>query len=261
MIVKYQSQRKEAGASGRTINMEVGLLRRILKRNRQWIRLAEDVKMLNEDPKPARVLSPEEKAKLLEFAASKPEWEVAHCAAVLALNTTMRGCELKGLRWKDVDFFEKALTIQRQSTKTDAGARVIPLNRSAVLALAQLKDRAEKLDSAEPDQYVFPACEGGRIDPTKPMKGWRNAWRSLTRTAGLAGLRFHDLRHQAITELCELGLSDMTIMGIAGHVSREMLEHYSHIRLQAKRQALESLERTIPAGQNGTELTGARMPN
>src|SRR5262249_17525059 len=160
---KYQSDRKDGGASGRTVNMEVGLLRRILKRNRQWVRLAEDVKMLNEDPKPARVLSHEEKARLLEVASSKPDWEVAYWAALLALNTTMRSCELKGLRWKDIDLFGKTLTIQRQSTKTDAGARVIPLNRSAVWALAKLRDRAEKLGSVESDRYVFPACEGGRI--------------------------------------------------------------------------------------------------
>ena len=46
-----------------------------------------------------------------------------------------------------------------------------------------------------------------------------------------------------------VGLSrqtDMTIMGIAGHVSKEMLEHYSHIRLQAKRQAAETLEMALP---------------
>jgi integrase len=89
---------------------------------------------------------------------------------------------------------------------------------------------------------VFPACENGLIDPTKPMRGWRSAWRSLAKAAGLKGLRFHDLRHQAITELCELGLSDQTITGIAGHVSREMLNHHSHIRMNAKREALELLD-------------------
>lgn len=67
--------------------------------------------------------------------------------------------------------------------------------------------------------------------------------------AGLKGLRFHDLRHQAITELCEMGLSDMTIMGIAGHVSRDMLEHYSHIRLEAKRKALDGLDTPIAADE------------
>lgn len=198
--------------------------------------------MLPEKPKSARVLTPEEKDLLLKLSASRPDWQVARCAAVLALNTTMRGCELKGLRWKDVDLFEKSLAIQRQSTKTDAGARVIPLNRGAVLALAELRDRCEKLGSAEPNHFVFPACENGLIDPTKPMRSWRSAWRTLTKAAGLKGLRFHDLRHQAITELCELGLSDQTIMGIAGHVSREMLNHYSHIRMNAKREALELLD-------------------
>ena len=64
--------------------------------------------------------------------------------------------------------------------------------------------------------------------------------------AGLRGLRFHGLRHHCITELAELGLSDQTIMSIAGHVSREMLDHYSHIRLAAKRRALEALETPVP---------------
>ena len=54
-------------------------------------------------------------------------------------------------------------------------------------------------------------------------------------------LRFHDLRHHAITELAESQASDATIMAIAGHVSRQMLEHYSHVRLDLKRKALEAL--------------------
>ena len=56
-----------------------------------------------------------------------------------------------------------------------------------------------------------------------------------------AGLRFHDLRHHAITELAESQASDQTIMAIAGHVSVRMLAHYSHVRLEAKRNALEAL--------------------
>jgi len=47
----------------------------------------------------------------------------------LALNTTMRACEVKGLQWRDVDFLERTIAV-RQS-KTDAGGRVIPLNDDA----------------------------------------------------------------------------------------------------------------------------------
>jgi len=56
-----------------------------------------------------------------------------------------------------------------------------------------------------------------------------------------AGLRFHDLRHTCITKLAEGQASEQTIMAIAGHVSRKMLEHYSHIRMEAKRAALDAI--------------------
>ena len=118
--------------------------------------------------------------------------------------------------------------------------------------------------------YVFPACENEHIDPTKPQKSWRSAWKSLAKetakragneAAKLAeevesdvdearrrasepvqGFRFHDLRHQAITELAEAGASDATLMALAGHMSRRMLEHYSHVRMAAKRTAVELLQ-------------------
>jgi len=52
---------------------------------------------------------------------------------------------------------------------------------------------------------------------------------------------FHDLRHHAITELSEGQASDQTIMSIAGHISPRMLRLYSHVRMQAKRTALDAL--------------------
>jgi integrase len=154
----------------------------------------------------------------------------------------LTGHSISGLRWKDINLNEKILSVRRQSTKTNAGARVIPLNKDALAILNELQERAINLNCSGQDDYIFPACENGRIDPSQPMKGWRTAWRSLTRKAGLQGLRFHDLRHQAVTELAEKGHSDQTIMSIAGHVSQAMLNHYSHIRIVAKRRALESLE-------------------
>ena len=66
----------------------------------------------------------------------------------------------------------------------------------------------------------------------------------------MAGLRFHDLRHHAITELAESQTSDQTIMAIAGHVSPRMLAHYSHVRVEAKRKALDALVVKTPEGDN-----------
>jgi integrase len=53
----------------------------------------------------------------------------------------------------------------------------------------------------------------------------------------------HDTRDTFVTELAESGAGDQTIMDIAGDVSRQMLRHYSHIRMQAKREALEAVWR------------------
>ncbi len=64
-------------------------------------------------------------------------------------------------------------------------------------------------------------------------------------------LRFHDLKHHAITELAESQASDQTIMAIAGHVSPKMLAHYSHVRLEAKRRALDALATRPGVGDSG----------
>ena len=71
---------------------------------------------------------------------------------------------------------------------------------------------------------------------------WDTAWRALRDAAGLHGLRFHDLRHPVIMELAEIGVADHVLESISGHLSRRMLEHYSHIRIDAKRQALDALD-------------------
>ncbi|MBA2301642.1 MAG: tyrosine-type recombinase/integrase, partial [Acidobacteria bacterium] len=80
--------------------------------------------------------------------------------------------------------------------------------------------------------------------------------------AGLHGLRFHDLRHTIITELAEMGVADHVLESISGHLSRRMLEHYSHIRIDAKRQALDALDaaRRSEAGNgNGDAANAAEM--
>ena len=77
-------------------------------------------------------------------------------------------------------------------------------------------------------------------DPTRPVTTLKTAWDTVRRNSKVTG-RWHDHRHTLITDLAESGAGEQTIMDIAGHVSRNMLKHYSHIRMEAKRDALESL--------------------
>ena len=66
------------------------------------------------------------------------------------------------------------------------------------------------------------------------------------------GLRFHDLRHTVVTRLLEAGEPDHVVESITGHLSRRMLEHYSHIRLKAKKTALDRLDES---GRTGARKT------
>ena len=91
---------------------------------------------------------------------------------------------------------------------------MIPLNTSALNAVARMFERADMLDHTEPEHYLWPACQWGRFDPTKPMLKWDTAWRALRDAAGLQGLRFHDLRHTVITELAEMGVADHVLESI-----------------------------------------------
>ena len=69
----YQNHRKAEGISNRTINMDVGVLRQMLKRAKRWKFLNDDVKPLPENTgAPKDVLTAEQKALLFQTAGSKP---------------------------------------------------------------------------------------------------------------------------------------------------------------------------------------------
>ena|SRR5215472_5499709 len=101
--------------------------------------------------------------------------------------------------------------------------------------------RAEMLGFTDPDHYVWYATRWRRLDPTHPVKKMGYCVAQSERQSGTAKLRFHDLRHTIITELAEAGVPDHVMESIGGHLSRRMLEH-SHVRIEAKREALDALD-------------------
>jgi integrase len=105
-----------------------------------------------------------------------------------------------------------------------------------------------KFDGTRPEWYVFPFGKPRPSDPTRPITTFKTAWSNVRKNAKVTG-RWHDNRHTLITDLAESG-GDQTIMDIAGHVSKRMLRHYSHIRMEAKRTALESI---VKKQSNGSE--------
>jgi integrase len=200
-LLAFREWRVKSRVGPAIINMEMGVIRRLLKKAKRWEFVGADVRPLKEPRSIGKALDHSEKVRLLSTAKTRPEWQNARLAAILAFNTTMRGCEIKNLRWRDADLLARIITVRK--SKSDAGQRTIPINDIAFSTLRELRERAQLLGSVEPEHFVFPACEHGHIDPTKRMKSWRSAWRTMTKAAAISGFRFHDVRHHAITELAE----------------------------------------------------------
>jgi integrase len=73
------------------------------------------------------------------------------------------------------------------------------------------------------------------------VTSFKSAWKRVKDAAKVTA-RFHDGRHTFITDLAETGASDEVIRSTVGHVSTQMLRHYSHVRTEAKRAALAAME-------------------
>jgi len=85
---------------------------------------------------------------------------------------------------------------------------------------------------------------------TRPTTTIKSAWGALRTKSGVQ-CRIHDLRHTVATKLAEAGTRESTMLALLGHMSRAMLEHYSHVRLAAKRTAVEALttRATVPISE------------
>ena len=162
------------------------------------------------------------------------------------------------MTWAQIDFQKLILTVGKSKTEAGEG-RTIPLNGPSLSVLVEhSKWHTARFVTVKPEWYVFPGrvgkpAEGQKrpLDPTKPISSLKTAWRNVKAKAGVSG-RFHDTRHTLITELAESGAGDQTIMDIAGHVSRQMLGRYSHIRMEAKRVALEAVGTKVPSASETT---------
>ncbi len=251
-IKKYQRNRKKAGASNRTINIEISTLRMVLKANKLWSAIVDEVRLLPEREDVGRAPEHEEAARLLKacFESNQPS---LYPAVVVYCNTGVRSAELRCARWSQVNFAKREFQVGKAKTPNGDG-RVIPLNQPAMGAFTGWRAR---WPDAKPRDFVFPSeklffkgkgsaklgvMSSHELDRTKPLGSWKRAWITAKKRAGVE-CRLHDLRHYFLTNLAEGEVSDSTILALAGHLSRKMLERYSHIRAKAKREAIESMER------------------
>lgn len=253
-LKNYQSARSEE-VGERPINCELAILVSALKEANLWRGTLTCYKRLIEPQSEAgQALTIEQLCRLETAAASRDAWEVAFCAELIAANTGMRGGEIKKLRLGMIDLENRRVRITRAITKSDAGARLVALNRSATEAMCRLYRRAQMLGASAPDDYLLPAdlsrhtkstdpLKGLRgFDPTRPQASWDTAWRNLREAAGLHGLGFHSLRHTFVTMMAQRGVPLPVVRAMVGHMSDAVTRLYTHISEGDARKAVEQLD-------------------
>lgn len=150
---------------------------------------------------------------------------------IVAIETAMRKGEILQLRRRDVNLEGRVAFLPDTKNGT---ARTVPLTRRAALALR------EALESPVPRpsgcELVFFGEKGGAYN-------FEEAWERARENARIVGLRFHDLRHEAVSRLVEAGLGDQEVAAISGHKSMQMLRRYTHLRAE---DLVEKLDRLLP---------------
>jgi integrase len=242
-VLSYQESRLRESAAPKSINEEVRFLLKMLGSPAgDLIRSSLKEKKLLKLAVPKQIgkaFDPEESASL-ERKAKKSRSPHMYAAYMLARNGGLRDTEIKTLKWPQIDF--DARTVRAGRAKTKAGEnRVVPLNDEVYEALVKHRTwYVKKFGEIQDEWYVFPWGRPYPSDPTRHITSFKTAWKTVKKKAEVKG-RWHDNRHTLITELAEAGAGDETIMQIAGHIDRQMLTHYSHIRMRAKREALAAV--------------------
>jgi integrase len=139
---------------------------------------------------------------------------------LLALETAMRRSELINLCWEDIDLNSRILSIH----KTKNGIpRQIPLSDKAIKILRCLVD--DRVTNGEQSEN----SSGPVFNLSATAISHRFA--RLREKAGIRDLRIHDLRHESISRLFELGLNQMEVAAISGHQTVAMLQRYCHLSI------------------------------
>jgi integrase len=248
-ISDYQQGRLREKASPKTVNLEVGTLRAILRRNRLWAAIQPDVRMLTTRDDIGRAVTREEEESLLAACGQSRSRSLLP-AVTLALNTCMRYSEIRLLTWQQVDFTAREIKVGK--SKTDSGTgRVIPLNSRAA---AILDFWASNFPDRHSAHYVFPSERYGaagdafkacayQTDPTAPIGRWKEAWEAAKIRAKVQ-CRFHDLRHTGCTRMLESGVTFpqlAALMGWSPATTVRLAKRYGHIGQSALRHAVESI--------------------
>lgn len=162
----------------------------------------------------SRRLTASEEQRLLE-ACDEGKVDCFRTLVILAIETGMRRGEILGLKWTDISHNRRVISL---AMTKNGSCREVPLSQRAYNALTELK-QSEGIDQSIPFRMTISAFE--------------QTWKRVIKRTGIVDLKFHDLRHEAVSRLFELGLNIMEVSSISGHKELSMLKRYTHLNAES----------------------------
>jgi len=214
VFADYRNARLAKVKSG-TVHRELGLIRHALEvARREWgIDLPANPLDRVKRPKLAnardRRLGHGEYVRLMA-ALQRTRNPLVAPVVEFAIHTAMRRGEILALRWEQVNWQQRTAYIADSKTGVP---RTVPLLDGALAVLQRLR----------------PELARGPVFPMS-MEALKQAWERARDRAGLGDLHFHDLRHEGISRLCEMGLTLPEVALISGHKDPRMLFRYINLR-------------------------------
>lgn len=217
---EIDAKRVKSTRSGPTVNRYLATLSACLGYGVKplgWLERnpCERVSKSKENAGRVRFLDEAELPRLL--AACRPHPDL-YLAVVLSLTTGARQSEIMSLRWPQIDFTRRVITLKQGTTKND-DARALPLSGEA-FTLLQARGKVRSLH----DDRVFPP-----VSRKAEVRNLREVWDRALKTAEITNFRWHDLRHTAASYLAMSGVSMVEIAKILGHRTLAMVARYAHL--------------------------------
>ena len=129
---------------------------------------------------------------------------------LFAIETGMRRSEITSLEWKHLNLDKKTILIP---VTKNGEAREVPLSELALNQILQMNNAQTRIFNITPHAITI-------------------AFGRACKRAGINGLPFHTLRHEAISRFFEKGFSIAEVSLISGHKTWSMLRRYTHLKAE-----------------------------
>lgn len=231
------SESKKRPISGATINREVSLLSDAFKKAIRWGYVqsnpCKEIERFSESRRDRYITDAEFGAIKKTALLRKESSHLADIMDCLYL-TGQREGRILNLKWSQINLEERSISFE-QTSKNKKVPDVIWINDWLLPILHRVK-RKRSLSKVF-STYVFRKLDG------TPYKSIRKVWHSCCKKAKISDARINDIRHKAITDMLNAGVPVSKVKTAVGHSQTQTTDGYTHLRVEATKEALGALFR------------------